>query len=424
MQLSDMTDSRSKASSVARAGNNFARGDGLVARALSIAPNRMLDVLHARLRIGQITAHLPSGDMRTVGGHGPGPHAYVTLNNWRALRRLIVGGHTAWAAAYIDGDWDSPDLTALFELFSLNRKNLGTATTGNKLLRGFNHLLHRLRANTRDGSKQNISFHYDLGNDFYAQWLDPSMTYSSAIFAEGDNDLETAQRRKYRRLLDALNVEPGQHILEIGCGWGGFAEMAAQERGARVTGITLSQEQLDYGRARIAAKGLQGQVDLQLIDYRDVQGTYDHIASIEMFEAVGENYWQIYMDKVKSLLAPGGRAALQIITIDEAMFETYRRGADFIQTYIFPGGMLPSLPKLRDVTANAGLTWRANEGFALHYADTLKHWHQAFNAAIADTRLPAGFDAQFQRIWRYYLTYCEGGFRGGALDVQHIALQN
>jgi cyclopropane-fatty-acyl-phospholipid synthase len=419
-----MSDSHKKASALARAGQNFASGDGFFARFLRAAPDHMLDVLHTHLREGQITVQTPDGNARTVGGHAPGPHAVVQLHNWRALRRLIIGGHTAWAAAYIDGDWDSPDLTALFELFSVNRVSLGTSTNGNMLIRGFNHLLHLLRANTKIGSRQNISFHYDLGNEFYAQWLDPSMSYSSAIFTEGDNSLEAAQLRKYRRLLDSLNVQPGQHILEIGCGWGGFAEVAAQERGAKVTGITLSQAQLDYGRARIAAKGLSDQVDLQLIDYRDVQGRFDHIASIEMFEAVGERFWLTYMNKVKSLLAPGGRAALQIITIDDAMFSTYRRGADFIQTYIFPGGMLPSLPKLHEVTAAAGLTWRANNGFALHYADTLKLWHEAFTAAIADKRLPAGFDTQFQRIWRYYLTYCEGGFRGGALDVQQITLQH
>jgi cyclopropane-fatty-acyl-phospholipid synthase len=419
-----MTDSRIKAAAVTRAGQNFAHGDGFIAKFMRAAPDHMLDVLHERLREGQITVQLPSGDSRTVGGHAPGPHAVVQLNSWRALRRLIIGGHTAWAAAYIDGDWDSPDLTALFELFSVNRVSLGTATNGNIFIRGFNHVLHLLRANTKLGSRQNISFHYDLGNEFYAQWLDPSMSYSSAVFADGDNDLESAQLRKYRRLLDQLNVQPGQHILEIGCGWGGFAEVAAQERGARVTGITLSQAQLEYGRACIAAKGLSDRIDLQLTDYRDVQGRFDHIVSIEMFEAVGERFWSTYMDKVKSLLVPGGRAALQIITIDDAMFNTYRRGADFIQTYIFPGGMLPSLPKLHEVTAAAGLKWLGNEGFALHYADTLKQWHEAFTVAIAEARLPAGFDTQFQRIWRYYLTYCEGGFRGGALDVHQIALQN
>jgi cyclopropane-fatty-acyl-phospholipid synthase len=420
----NMSEYDAKVSAVTRAGQSFARGDGWIARLLHAAPDHIIDVLHERLQVGQITIRLPDGDLRTVGGHAVGPHAMVQLNNWRALRRLIIGGHTAWAAAYIDGDWDSPDLTSLFELFSLNRVSLGKTTNGNMLIRGFNHLLHQLRANTKLGSRQNISFHYDLGNDFYAQWLDPSMSYSSAIFAEGDNCLETAQLRKYRRLLDSLKVQPGQHILEIGCGWGGFAEVAAQERGARVTGITLSQAQLDYGRARIAAKGLSDKIDLQLIDYRDVQGRYDHIASIEMFEAVGERFWPTYMAKVKSLLKPGGRAALQIITIDDAMFNTYRRGADFIQTYIFPGGMLPSLPKLHEVTAAAGLKWLSNDGFALHYADTLKQWHEAFTGAIAEKRLPRGFDEQFQRIWRYYLTYCEGGFRGGALDVQQIALQN
>jgi cyclopropane-fatty-acyl-phospholipid synthase len=419
-----MTDSHIKANAISRAGQTFARGDGLYARLLGAAPHHMLSLLHERLQLGQITVRLPNHAIRTVGGHAPGPHATVHLNNWRALRRLIVGGHTAWAAAYIDGDWDSPDLTALFELFSVNRNHIGTTTNGNPLIRGFNHVLHKLRANTKMGSRKNISFHYDLGNDFYGAWLDPSMTYSSAVFTKDTTSLEAAQRYKYRRLLNSLNMQPGQHILEIGCGWGGFAEIAAQEYGARVTGITLSQAQLDYGRKRMAEKGLTNQVNLQLIDYRDVTGTYDHIASIEMFEAVGERFWSTYMTKIKTLLKPGGRAALQIITIDDAMFETYRRGADFIQTYIFPGGMLPSLPKLHQVTAKARLCWLDNQGFGPDYAETLKLWHISFNAAIAEARLPAGFDAQFQRIWRYYLTYCEGGFRGGALDVQQITLQH
>jgi cyclopropane-fatty-acyl-phospholipid synthase len=347
----------------------------------------------------------------------------VTLRNWRSLRRLIVGGHTAWATAYIDGDWDSPDLVPLFELFALNRKNLAGATFGNPLLRSFNHLLHRFRANTRNGSRQNISFHYDLGNSFYEHWLDSTMTYSAAIFGSADEALEDAQKRKYRRLLDLLDVKPGDHIVEIGCGWGGFAEVAALERGARVTGVTLSHEQLAYAQARIVALGLESQVQFSLTDYRDLEGQFDHAVSIEMFEAVGEKYWPVYMDKLKSMVKPGGRAALQIITIADDAFEAYRRGADFIQTYIFPGGMLPSLEKLKALTAAHGLGWRENEGFGLDYARTLNLWHKAFEEAARSNSLPAGFDTRFQRIWRYYLTYCEGGFRGRGIDVQQIALQ-
>ena len=415
-------DSTYRAQSLSRAGALFARGDHWLARLIAYAPDRIVEALDARLLKGQLLVTFPEGGRRLIGGKQPGPSASVSLRNWRALRRLVLGGHAAWATAFIDGDWDSPDLTALFHLFSVNRSALGQTTFGNPLVRRFNHWLHSARHNSKEGSRKNISFHYDLGNDFYALWLDETMSYSSAIFESADEDFATAQTRKYRRLLDLLGVKPGDHVCEIGCGWGGLAEVAARDYGAHVTGVTLSAEQLAFAQARMEHLGLSRQVDLRLQDYRDLDGRFDHIVSIEMFEAVGEAYWPVYMDKVKSLLRPGGKAALQIITIDDASFENYRRGADFIQTYIFPGGMLPSLARLKEVSAQHDLKWIGNKGFGLDYAETLRRWRVSFEHAIQQQRLPKGFDERFQRIWRYYLTYCEGGFRGKAIDVHQILL--
>lgn len=420
------TENYDRVRAVTHAGDGFVTGDGLMGWLWSKGPQRILAQLDARLQQGSLEVHTPDGRVLRAGGHAPGPDAVVRLRNWRPARRLAIGGNTALATSYIDGDWESPDLTSLFHLFSLNRNVMGNSVRGTLLSRLFNSARHALRANSLEGSKRNIQFHYDLGNDFYAQWLDPSMTYSSAIFADWDNSLESAQMRKYRRLLDILEVQPGERILEIGCGWGGFAELAARERGAMVTGVTLSREQLAYARARIASAGLSHQVQFQLTDYRDIDpaqhgGPFDHVVSIEMFEAVGEKYWQTYMDKVRDVLRPGGRAALQIITIDEAIFDAYRRGADFIQTYIFPGGMLPTLDRLKETVAAAGMVWQQQQGFGAHYARTLRLWLENFERALDENRLPAAFDERFQRIWRYYLTYCEGGFRGGGIDVQQIA---
>jgi cyclopropane-fatty-acyl-phospholipid synthase len=405
-----------------RADRAFAVGDGLMGKLLARAPQALLDMLDARLTEGGVTAVLPDGTQRRCGYRAPGPDATVVLHNWRPIRRLMIGGHVGWAKAYIDGDWDSPDLAALFELFTLNRKALGEATHGKGLLRTINRLAHGLRANTRAGSRKNISFHYDLGNAFYQEWLDPTMTYSSAIYAEGDNSLEQAQVRKVRRLLDSIGLKAGDHLLEIGCGWGALAEIAARDYGARVTGVTLSQEQFDYATARIANAGLSDLVTFEIRDYRDVNGTFDHIASVEMFEAVGERYWRTFMDKVHSLLKPGGKAGLQVITIDEETFHSYRRSADFIQTYIFPGGMLPSVPVFRRTAEAAGLAWDNAAFYGQHYARTLNEWGEAFAKAIQDGRLPKAFDETFQRIWTYYLTYCEGGFRAGGIDVMQVAL--
>jgi cyclopropane-fatty-acyl-phospholipid synthase len=279
-----------------------------------------------------------------------------------------------------------------------------------------------LPSNSRTGSKKNIHAHYDLGNAFYEAWLDRTMTYSSARFDSASEPLEAAQTRKYADLARAMDLKPGMRVLEIGCGWGGFAEYAAREVGAHVTGVTISQEQHDFARQRLFNAGLSERTDIRLIDYRDVEGTFDRVASIEMFEAVGKEYWGAYFDKVRQVLVPGGRAGLQIITIQDELFDEYNARVDFIQKYIFPGGMLPSEARLQPVVEAAGLRWDAVDRFGVDYADTLSRWDQRFQAAWADIRKMGGFDERFRRLWRFYLAYCEAGFRSRRTDVIQLAL--
>lgn len=404
-----------------RANSRFLLGGGVVGRLLAPSMERALDRIDEGLTEGAIEATLPDGRTRRLGGRAPGPQAAITLRNWRPLLRLATSGSAGFAQSHFNGDWTSPDLVAIFDLFMLNRVPLREVGRGHPLLRYLNQLLRGLQANTRTGSRRNIAFHYDLGNDFYAAWLDETMTYSSAMWGEGD-DLAAAQRRKVRALLDRLDLKPGQHLLEIGCGWGGLAEIAAKEYGARVTGITLSREQLDYARDRIARAGLADRVEFELCDYRDVKNCFDHVASVEMFEAVGERYWRAYMDAVFRALKPGGRAAIQVITIDEAIFDDYRLGADFIQTFIFPGGILPSEPRFRAAAEAAGLEWRGAHALGQDYARTLGVWRERYDMARREGRLPPGFDDRFDMIWRYYLMYCEGGFRSGGIDVIQATL--
>jgi cyclopropane-fatty-acyl-phospholipid synthase len=282
-------------------------------------------------------------------------------------------------------------------------------------------LRHWLRPNTRAGSRRNVHAHYDLGNDFYRLWLDGTMTYSSALFG-GDLSLglEQAQSAKYARILHELGAQPGEHILEVGCGWGGFAEHAARA-GCRVTGITVSQAQLGYAQARIAAAGLADRVELKLLDYRDLEGRFDHVASIEMFEAVGERYWPVYFGTLRERLKPGGRAVVQTITIAESKFERYRTGTDFIQQYIFPGGMLPSPQRFRAEAAAQGLAVAGMHAFGADYAETLRRWHRHFDEVAARVEAQ-GFDERFMRTWRFYLAYCEAGFRARATDVVQAVL--
>ncbi len=385
--------------------------------------HRLLDRIDAGLESGGIEASLPDGTRRLLGGRAPGPMPIVTVHRWRALVRLATAGSVGWYEGWTAGDWSSPDPVPLFDLFMRNRISLGRTARSGGVARLSARAWHWMRRNHRTGSRRNIAAHYDLGNDFYETWLDPSLTYSSALFAEPISEaepLEHAQTTKLQAILDRTGTQPGDRILEIGCGWGSFAALAAQS-GVDVHGLTLSTEQKRQVDARMAEAGLTG-VTVSLTDYRDVVGTYDAVASIEMVEAVGEAYWPAYLDAVARALKPGGRAALQYITIDDAIFDAYSTSVDFIQRYVFPGGMLLSEPRFRALAEARGLIWENQHSFGLHYAETCRRWRVAFDAAVAQGRLPARLDAKFVALWRYYLMYCEGGFRGGGIDVAQVTL--
>lgn len=407
------------------ADRGFATGSGLLARLFAGGFKRILDRLDQGIVEGRLEATLPDGTFRILGGRSDGPVAIVELRSWRALVRLGTSGSVGWYKAWARGEWASPDPVPLFDLFMRNAATLGDAARAKGPWRLVNRIAHAFRANDRVRARRNIAHHYDLGNDFYAAWLDPGMTYSSAIFAEpisADEPLEAAQARKNRLLLDRLALEPGQRLLEIGCGWGGLAETAARERDVHVNGLTLSAEQKAYAEARLAQAGLAGRVEIRLADYRDVGGRFDAVASVEMVEAVGQEYWPAYLDNIARLLSSGGRAALQLIAIRDDLFDDYAASADFIQTYVFPGGMLVSEQRFRRLAEAAGLEWRDRRGFGLHYAETLRRWRERYDSAVEEGRLPPGFDAPFHRLWRYYFMYCEGGFRGGGIDVAQVTL--
>ncbi len=379
-----------------------------------------------RIETGSLEVTFPDGSTYKTSGK-VGPSATLVIHNWRFVWRMLMKGNLGVAESYMDGDWST---AALSELVALGVANLDAFQTNRVLaaLFGFvGFLTHRRNANTLKGSKRNIAFHYDLGNEFYETWLDPSMTYSSALFDEADTDtgastdMNAAQIRKYRRLADRLHLAPGDRVLEIGCGWGGFAEVAARDYGAKVVGLTLSEEQKTYASARMERLGLGDQVEIRLQDYRLVEGEFDKIVSIEMFEAVGEENWPIYFKLLKDRLAPGGSAALQVITIDENLFQSYRRRMDFIQAYIFPGGMLPSQEALTREITRQGLTLTDRHLFGISYAKTLQVWRDRFTAAWPQIS-KLGFDQRFKRMWLFYLCYCEGGFRAGRINVGHFML--
>jgi cyclopropane-fatty-acyl-phospholipid synthase len=334
---------------------------------------------------------------------------------------VLTAGDIGFGEGFMLGEWDTPDLSALLEAFTINLDKLTRLLEGGVVLRMVNAVVHALRRNSRSGSKRNILAHYDLGNAFYSRWLDPSMTYSSARYDRPGQPLSEAQRNKYASLARQIGLGPDNHVLEIGCGWGGFAEFAAGEIGARVTGITISPAQYDFAKQRLFNQGLAERADIRLIDYRDVEGQFDRVASIEMFEAVGEEYWPLYFRKINDVLSPGGRAGLQIITIRDELFAHYRRRADFIQKYIFPGGMLPSETRLKEETDRAGLEWRDIVRFGQNYADTLAEWAHRFESAWDDIK-SLGFDERFRRLWRFYLGYCEAGFRTERTNVVQLSL--
>jgi cyclopropane-fatty-acyl-phospholipid synthase len=365
---------------------------------------------------GALTFTLPGGQSIELKGKEPGLSGVMVIRDYGFLDRVFRRGLVGFGEGFMAGEWESPDLSALLLVFSKNLDRLGKVITGNALARWVITLSHVLRPNTKAGSKKNIEAHYDLGNDFYGLWLDETMTYSSARFQNGANSLPAGQTEKYAALCRLIDLRPGQEVLEIGCGWGGFAEYAAGTVGARVTGITLSPSQLAFARERMARQGLSDKVDLQLIDYRDLRGQFDRIASIEMFEAVGEAYWPAYFRQVHDLLKPGGLAGLQIISIREDLFADYRKNADFIQAYIFPGGMLPTKPRLKEEVEKAGLSLKTVELFSDDYARTLRAWRDRFEAVAAKMRA-LGFDERFSRMWRFYLAYCEAGFATRRTEV-------
>lgn len=376
---------------------------------------RQLDRIHAGIDAGSITVTRPDGSRRLLGGRSEGPHAAVELRSWRALLRLALGGSGGWYQAWARKEWTSPDPVALFELFSRNRAALARGARASGPWKTARRFAHWLRRNTHSGSRRNINFHYDLGNDFYDKWLDAGMTYSSAIFTAPDQSLDDAQAAKIAAMLERTATRPGDTILEIGCGWGSFAGAALAE-GRAIHGITLSSEQLAYAQDR----NPRGQ--FSLTDYRDLSGVYDAVVSIEMAEAVGRAYWPGYIRAIAEALKPGGHAGLQVITFDDALFEDYAANVDFIQTYIFPGGLLISESAFRALAAENGMQWRDVHRFGASYAETCLRWRENFDVAAEAGTLPKQFDAHFIALWRYYLMYCEGGFRGGGIDVMQVTL--
>jgi cyclopropane-fatty-acyl-phospholipid synthase len=402
------------------ADRGFATGGGKLARLAAPAFSKVLDEIDRRLLTGGFDATLPDGTQRRVGFHAAGAQAVVHLSSWLALVRLALSGSVGWYKAWTLGEWSSPDPVAIFELFSANAASLGDVGRAKGPFRLINALAHRLRDNAPRKAKQNIAAHYDLGNDFYSAWLDETMTYSSARFTARQMTLEDAQRRKVDFLLDRLQLKHRDRLLEIGCGWGSLA-IAAARRGAEVVGLTLSTEQKAWAEARIAEAKLTDKIEIRLQDYRETSEQFDAIASVEMVEAVGERWWGAYLDCIARNLKLGGRAALQFISMRHELFDRYARNPDFIQTYIFPGGMLLDEPRFEALARERGLSWNDRDAFRLDYAETLKRWRNRYNEAVARGQL-AGFGDAFHNLWRYYLMYCEGGFRGGAIDVAQVTM--
>ena len=380
------------------------------------ASARMLLAMLARLAWGRLTVAGPGG-FRAEFGAAHGAAAHIEFRDWDICGEILTGGDNAFAEGYMQQRWDSPDLVALLTVAAHNQQALAQTFYGSAIRQLVFRVAHALRSNTRRGARRNIEAHYDLGNDFYALWLDPTMTYSSALFS-GDvqQDLAGAQQDKYRRILRELALQPGERVLEIGCGWGGFAEEALRAHGVRLTGLSLSPAQTEFARERLQQAGVADRAELVLRDYRDEQGTYDAVASIEMFEAVGERWWPAYFATLHRVLRPGGRAVIQAITIAEDRFERYRRTSDFIQQYIFPGGMLATRTRIAEEAGRAGLALEARHDFGADYARTLKLWLARFDQQEAAVR-GLGFDTRFVKMWRFYLAYCAAGFIAGTTDV-------
>lgn len=382
---------------------------------------RLLMFMLKGVRFGRLEVTLPNGERREFTGTEPGPHGVLHIHSKRLIGHVLKNGEVGFGEAYLEGLWDTPDLATLLAVMHLNEPYYQGPYEKNVLARSWGWLKHKLRANSRSGSRANIEYHYDLGNEFYKMWLDETLAYSSGMFLRADQSLKEAQVEKFRLMYERLDLKPGHHLLEIGSGWGGFAIYAAQHSGCRVTSITLSKEQLAEAQHRAQLAGVADRVTFELRDYRDVHETYDRVVSIEMYEAVGEEYWPAYFGAIARALKPGGRAAIQGITISPRLFDQYRLKQDFIQKYIFPGGMLCTPGLFQDLAGRAGLQPLDARFYARDYADTLAHWHR--NVLDARERIAQQFDERFLRLWRYYLAYCECGFRVGSVDLMQITLQ-
>ena len=391
----------------------FARKPGLLARLLAPGVEKMLSRIDKALVTGTIHGTLPDGTPRILGGRAPGFECVFELRSYRALVRIATNGSVGLYQAWEAGEWWSPDPVPLFAMFMQHAERMGDTARAKGPFRRALKLAHLFNRNTHEGAQRNIAAHYDLGNDFYAAWLDPTMSYSSAL-AVGDDPLEAAQKRKWAALYERMG--DAEKVLEIGCGWGALANYL-QARGSHVTAISLSDEQLAWARSHHASA-----IDFRKQDYRDTSGQYDAIVSVEMVEALGREYWPTFMDCVARNLKPGGRAAIQYISIRDELFEEYAKSADFIQAYIFPGGLLIRTSEFRKLAEERDLGWTHQKDFGLDYAETLREWRANFDRAVEEGRLPAGFDTQFCDLWRYYLMYCEGGFRGGGIDVHQVTL--
>ncbi len=367
---------------------------------------------------------LPDGRVFRAQGHErlpEVPDARIDVYDPRLFARMVREGDLGFAEAYIDGWWDSPDLQAVLDVALINNDTVGRGFPGAMMARTIERIRHWMNRNTKAGAARNICAHYDLGNKFYSRWLDESMTYSSALFRNSSETLEMAQMAKYASICDRMGLSEGDHVLEIGCGWGGFAEYAAGVRGAKVTGLTISRAQYDFAKKRLFEQGLSERAEIVMRDYREERGVYDGVASIEMFEAVGEQYWTAFFDLVRKRLKPGARASLQIITIADKWFEGYLKSVDFVQKHIFPGGVLPSPTALKGAVSDSGLEWIDSVAFGLSYSRTLRRWRERFNDARDDIA-ELGFDDRFYRMWNFYLVCCAASFRSGTTDVTQIVL--
>ena len=375
-----------------------------------------------RIKIGHFVLHLPNGEVRNYHGKTEGRRGELIIKDYASIAKIFSSGDIGLAEAYRDGMIDSPDMTSLLLLCIENQNAFETIFRGNFFGMIYYRLRHLFRGNSRKGSKKNIEAHYDLGNSFYQLWLDPTMTYSSAIFKNKDESLEEAQKNKYQRIIDTIKPKASDHILEVGCGWGGFATMAATQTGCKVTCLTLSQEQYQYATELVRKMGLESQVNIKICDYRDETGTYDHVVSIEMIEAVGEEYWEQYFNMIESKLRPGGKAMLQSIYIIDELFDGYRKSTDFIQQYIFPGGMVLAPQVFEKYSIKNNLEIKDFYKFGLDYAQTLNLWRKEFKQKYAEVK-EIGFDESFLKIWDFYYTYCEAGFLSRRIDVAQIVLQ-